>query len=146
MGQDRSSFACCLRRDYGYYFCSSLSGIQGSYGILFLAVVTYKPIARGCVVFGLFKNGIFGRSRSKGEAKNRLEMVLVQDRSGLSANDMEVFQKEILSVITKFFVLEKKGLEIEWKRADGSTALVINTPIHGRPKVVNKKKKKKAAA
>lgn len=91
-------------------------------------------------MFSLLKSSIFGKG-SKGTAKNRLEMVLVQDRSGLSSQDMDSFQTELLEVISKFFVLERKSLEIEWRRDSGATALVINTPVHGRPKVVSDDKK-----
>lgn len=61
-------------------------------------------------------------------------MVLVQDRSGLSANEMDFFQRDLLDVIAKYFILETTGLQIEWQRHSGSTALIINTPVVGRPR------------
>ena len=79
--------------------------------------------------------------------KNRLQMVLVQDRSGLSATEMELFKEDLLGVISKYFVIQKTYLEVAWERSDNETALVINTPVTGRLKAVPKRKKeqKKAA-
>lgn len=71
-------------------------------------------------------------SESKRTAKNRLQMVLVQDRSGLSSQEMDFFRKDLMEVISKYFVLEAKSLEIEWQRTDSHTALLINTPVAGR--------------
>ncbi len=59
-------------------------------------------------------------------------MVLVQDRSGLSSQEMDNFRKDLLEVISRYFVLERRGVEIEWQRNDSSTALLINTPVVGR--------------
>ena len=78
---------------------------------------------------------LFGQGPSKWKAKNRLQMVLIQDRSGLTAHDMDQFQKDILEVISEYFVLESKALNVEWQRQGESTALIINTPITGRPRV-----------
>lgn len=78
------------------------------------------------------KNKIFGNSFSKQTAKNRLQMVLVQDRSGLTTEEMELFRKDLLEVISKYFHMEKRDLEIEWHRSDSETALMINTPVVGR--------------
>lgn len=72
---------------------------------------------------------LFGKRESHQIAKNRLQMVLVQDRSGLSSTDMDSFRADLLGVISQYFVLERKNLEIEWQRHDGSTALIINTPV-----------------
>ena len=74
----------------------------------------------------------WGKRFSNKTAKNRLQMVLVQDRSGLTSKDMDFFKKDLLEVISKYFVVETKNLQIEWKRSDSATALVINTPITGR--------------
>lgn len=65
-------------------------------------------------------------------AKNRLQMVLVQDRSGMSAKDMDFFKKDIMEVISKYFLVETKNLQVEWQRLENSTALVINTPVIGK--------------
>ena len=78
------------------------------------------------------KARIWGRSFSKKTAKNRLQMVLVQDRTGLSSKEMDFFKQDLLDVIAKYFVLETKSLQVEWQRSDNSTALVINTPVTGR--------------
>lgn len=79
------------------------------------------------------KSRLFGNSAfSKKAAKNRLQMVLVQDRSGLSSEEMDNFQKDLLGVIGKYFVLEHKGVQIDWQRNDNCTALVINTPVANR--------------
>lgn len=79
-------------------------------------------------VFEGLKSIIGGRF-SKETAKNRLQMVLVQDRSGLDAQDMDFFKRDLLEVISKYFVLEKRNLQVEWQRTSNATALVINTPI-----------------
>ena len=76
--------------------------------------------------------GFNGGQLSKLAAKNRLEMVLVQDRSKMSAADMESFREELVGVISRYFVLEKGEIEVEWQRRDDSTALIINTPVIGR--------------
>jgi cell division topological specificity factor len=78
---------------------------------------------------------------SKQTAKNRLQMVLVQDRSGLSSQDMDDFRKDLLDVIVKYFDLKHKEIDIQWSRKDGSTALVVNTPV-----MVKKKKKQATIA
>lgn len=75
---------------------------------------------------------IFGRGVSKETAKNRLQMVLVQDRSGLNPQEMDLFRKDLLDVISRYFMVEKKEVEIEWQRSDCETALIINTPVVGR--------------
>lgn len=73
-----------------------------------------------------------GSSSSKRTAKNRLQMVLVQDRSGLTSQDMDDFKKDLLEVISKYFMLDQKDIDIEWQREDNCTALIINTPVNGR--------------
>jgi cell division topological specificity factor len=83
-------------------------------------------------MFEALRNKIFHNSFSKQTAKNRLQMVLVQDRSGLTNEEMELFRKDLLEVISKYFDLQKRDLEIEWQRSDSETALIINTPVVGR--------------
>lgn len=83
-------------------------------------------------MFDNIKTKLFNGRFSNSKAKNRLQMVLVQDRSGLTPQDMEVFKKDLLEVISKYFVLEHNELEVEWERNPGSTALIINTPVFGR--------------
>ena len=83
-------------------------------------------------MFTKIRSKIFGQRLSGGTAKNRLQMVLVQDRSGLSRQELDLFQKDLIEVIAKYFVLERKSIEVEWRRDDSTTALVINTPVLGR--------------
>jgi cell division topological specificity factor len=86
------------------------------------------------MVFEELKSRFFSKRLSNVTAKNRLQMVLVQDRSGLSSQEMELFKKDLMKVISKYFLIENKHLEVEWKRGESETALVINTPVTGRLK------------
>ena len=89
----------------------------------------------------MFKNLsslFFGNRFSDKTAKNRLQMILVQDRSGLSSTEMDLFRRDIIEVLERYFVLERKTLDIEWQRHDGCTALVINTPVTGRTEGADK--------
>ena len=83
-------------------------------------------------MFENLKSKIFNHRFSNSKAKNRLQMVLVQDRSGLSPQDMEVFKKDLIEVINRYFELEHNELEVEWQRNEASTALIINTPVSSR--------------
>ncbi len=89
---------------------------------------------------------LFGKSHSNRTAKNRLQMVLVQDRSGLTSTEMELFKKDLLDVISKYFSIETKDVDVEWKRSDNETALVINTPVTGKLRALEKEAKGKKAA
>ncbi len=80
---------------------------------------------------------LFLRNNSNRTAKNRLQMVLVQDRSGLTATEMDDFKSDLLDVISKYFSIEKKHLDVNWERTEYETALVINTPVCGRLKQAN---------
>ena len=88
----------------------------------------------------------FGSNRgakSKDIAKERLKLVLINDRAGLSPRMMEELRVEITKVISKYLDIDEKSLDIQMvntKSEDGSRvipALVANIPIR---KVIDKAK------
>jgi len=98
-------------------------------------------------VFTALKEKIFGMPSSKSTAKSRLHFVLVQDRSGLSGDEMGDFRLDLLAVLKKYFVIEDTGLEVQYQRESSSTTLVINSPVLRRkPTVVPPRKVEPATA
>lgn len=70
------------------------------------------------------------RRRNSGSlAKSRLHFVLVQDRTGLTNDDLTAFKREMMDVIERYFVVDKQGFDISYKRERDMTTLLINSPI-----------------
>jgi cell division topological specificity factor len=81
-------------------------------------------------VFSALKTWLFGESNeSKDLAKSRLHFVLVQDRTGLTNDEMARFREEMVKVIEKFFVIDKEGFDIKYHRVAETTTLLINSPV-----------------
>ena len=73
---------------------------------------------------------LFGNGReSKSVAKSRLHFVLVQDRTGLTNDEMAKFKREMIDVIERYFVIDKQGFDISYKRDQETTTLLINSPV-----------------
>ncbi|RMG45066.1 MAG: cell division topological specificity factor MinE [Candidatus Dadabacteria bacterium] len=101
---------------------------------------------------------MFGKKKSKSMAKSRLHFVLVQDRTGLTNEEMASFKSEMISVIEKYFVIEKDAFDIDYRREGDTTTLLINSPVvvkrqsapdhkvGARHEKSGKKKKRQAAA
>ena len=70
-----------------------------------------------------------GNGESKNLAKSRLSFVLVQDRTGLTQDEISSFKREMVAVIEKYFVIDETGLDVSYKRETESTMLVINSPV-----------------
>ncbi|MCB0331009.1 MAG: cell division topological specificity factor MinE [Bdellovibrionales bacterium] len=81
-------------------------------------------------MFKAIARKLFGGNRdSKAVAKSRLHFVLVQDRTGLSNDQMAKFRGELVEVIQRYFVIDEQGFDINYERRDESTTLVINSPV-----------------
>jgi len=83
-------------------------------------------------VLDFFKKIFNGEDNSsKGQANNRLRLVLTHDRLGTSTQLMEVIQKEIIEVIARHVEIEGTPdvkIITEGRRA----ALDISIPLKGR--------------
>lgn len=78
----------------------------------------------------VFGNIVSGSAEdSKNLAKSRLHFVLVQDRTGLNNDEIANFKKELVSVIEKYFVIDENGFDINYRRDNDTTTLLINSPI-----------------
>jgi len=80
---------------------------------------------------GLFKKN----PPSKVVAKERLKLVLINDRTGLSPKMLEELRVEITKVISRYQEIDENSLDIQMtntKSEDGKTmvpALIANIPI-----------------
>jgi len=72
---------------------------------------------------------------SKDAAKERLHLVLIQDRASVSADFLEVMKQEIIEVIKKYIEIDEKSIDVRLTNNlndDGkgsSPALYANFPI-----------------
>lgn len=81
-------------------------------------------------MFASIRNLFRGSDRhSKSAAKSRLQFVLVQDRAGLTTEEMTAFKQELLEVIERYFEIDHHGFDIDYQRSGESTTLLINSPV-----------------
>lgn len=93
------------------------------------------------ILFGPRSN-IF-RGGSSQSARSRLHFVLVQDRTGLSSDEMAKFKEEMIGVIEKYFSIDKNTFDIAYKRDSDTTTLLINSPVVVKRSVSKKENIKK---
>ena len=66
---------------------------------------------------------------SKDTAKQRLKLVLIQDRLDLAPEKLEEMKKEIWDVVSKYMVVDDDFMEFEVRRLDELTVLVSNIEV-----------------
>lgn len=66
---------------------------------------------------------------SKHTAKERLRLVLVQDRASMSAATLEALKEDLIRVISEYMEIDQSGLEVSLSSEEESVALVCNIPI-----------------
>lgn len=88
--------------------------------------------------------------KSKDTAKERLHLVLMQDRANVSADFLDMMRQEIIEVIKKYIDVDESDIDVRLTNKmneDGSTgapALYANIPIAGIKENIQNKGTKKA--
>lgn len=83
----------------------------------------------------LFKPGQAIDESSKDTAKERLHLVLMQDRANVSADFLDLMKQEIIDVIKKYIVVDEKEIDVRLTNqsnddgTNGAPALYANIPI-----------------
>jgi cell division topological specificity factor len=76
--------------------------------------------------------GIFNNKEdvsSKDVAKERLRLVLVHDRIGVSPEIIEEMKEEMIEVISKYLDIDNDRIDMDLERQDNSVALIANIPV-----------------
>ena len=76
-----------------------------------------------------FLSNLFNRNKSSTVAKDRLQVVLMHDRTDLSPELMDSLRKDIIEVIRNYVEIDESRIELELEREDRSVALVANIPV-----------------
>ena len=75
------------------------------------------------------------KETSKSTAKERLHLVLAQDRANISADFLEMMKQEIIEVIKKYIDIDEKAIDVRLTNKEGedgkvgAPALYANIPI-----------------
>jgi cell division topological specificity factor len=78
-----------------------------------------------------FFERLFGKQEktAKTVAKDRLRMVLIQDRASIPAPLMEEMRREILAVVRRYADIDERELDLSVEREGEAVALTANIPI-----------------
>lgn len=84
-----------------------------------------------------FFQRIFGRGEtsSRETAKQRLQLVLVHDRSQIEPGMLERIKDEIIAVISKHVEIDRENVQVSFSQGDRENRLTANIPLStGRPR------------
>jgi cell division topological specificity factor len=68
---------------------------------------------------------------SRDVAKDRLQLVLVQDRVNLSPQKMDQMKDELIAVISKYVEIDQNGIDISLAKTGRMSRLTANIPVLG---------------
>ena len=70
------------------------------------------------------------RGRGSGTTvKNRLQLILIQDRTGVAPEILDALRDDMFNVISKYFEVKEDDVEMSLEHEDESVALVANIPV-----------------
>ncbi len=80
--------------------------------------------------------GFFNRFRSHSTdsaqvAKQRLQLVLAHDRSGIPPETLDVLKDEIINVISKHVEIDRAHVDVTVSRNQSGNRLIANIPVLG---------------
>jgi cell division topological specificity factor len=78
---------------------------------------------------GSFFDRITGRKRSAQSAKERLQLVLIHDRTDMTQVEMEALRDDILAVISRHVDIDPAGVRIDVEREGREQRLVADIPL-----------------
>lgn len=78
-------------------------------------------------------NWLLGRSErtSREIAKDRLQLVLVQDRVNLSPEKMNYLKDDLIKTISRYVEIDRDGIEISLTKSGRHSRLTADIPIIG---------------
>lgn len=78
-------------------------------------------------------NTLFGRREptSREVAKNRLQLVLVQDRVNMSPHLLQTLKDELISVISKYVEIDAQNMEVTFTQNKRQSRLTADIPVIG---------------
>jgi cell division topological specificity factor len=66
---------------------------------------------------------------SKEDARNRLKLVLMHDRSKLEPGTLEKMRDEMVEVISRYVEIDREALDLNLENESNTIALIANIPI-----------------
>ena len=81
-----------------------------------------------------FLRRIFGRPPNKESAevaKQRLQLVLAQDRTNISPETLNVLKDEMITVISKHVEIDRANVQISMTHTHQGERLIVNIPVIG---------------
>ena len=78
-----------------------------------------------------FFDRLFGRdtASSANAAKERLQLVLIHDRTDISQAVMDQIKDEIIAVISKHVSIDRTGVDVNLSQTNRQNKLVVNIPL-----------------
>ena len=73
----------------------------------------------------------FRKKRSAESAKERLQLVLVHDRTDLTPAQLEALKDELLTAISRYIDIDPEAVQIGLERDGRSQRLVADIPLRG---------------
>lgn len=73
----------------------------------------------------------FTRKRSASSAKERLQLVLVHDRTDLTPGQLEALKDDLLKAISKYIEIDPEAVRIELEKEGREQRLVADIPLKG---------------
>lgn len=78
-------------------------------------------------------NRLFGRKQptSRDVAKNRLQLVLVQDRVNLPPDRMDALRDDLIKTISKYVEIDREGIDLSLTQEGRHSRLMADIPVLG---------------
>ncbi len=70
-----------------------------------------------------------GSRKSRYDARERLKLVLVQDRVDLDAKQMEALKNDLIDVVDRYLDIDRTAMDVSFSRDRGSVAIVASLPL-----------------
>ncbi len=78
--------------------------------------------------------GFFSRKRSASSAKERLQLVLVHDRTDLTPGQLDELKDDLLKAISKYIEIDPEAVRIELEKDGREQRLVADIPLKNMPR------------